>query len=399
MWIFRTLVAKFVLIAVPIFMLLNALLLLWYHERRHDDLHAELGASVAADATTIARTARSFLREGRGGDLKPMLGMLAGNRAIQCLEIIAVDKVKVASWPGFDCSQLDISGRLEIPVSEERKILGSIRVFYSGEWADGALNREIAFVYIATALAALGAFAACMLAHRMTIGRPLGRLLAAIRAKSETGIAQRVKSSGQDEFARVIDAYNEMLDSELLMARDREEADRLFGEARREEAMARAENAAKTQFLATISHELRTPITGIVGLCELLVASELTGDQREKLDLLEVSASDLAHLVQDILQFSQLEAGEMSITPAPFNLSKALSRVEALHAADAIEKGLELTVSAIDPTELWLDGDETRLVQVLNNLVGNAIKFTNYGAVEVITKIWPAPREVVHPLG
>lgn len=387
MWIFRTLVAKFVLIAVPIFMVLNALLLLWYHDRRHDDLHAELGASVAADATTIAQVARSYLAEGRGRDLKPLLGMLAGNRAIQCLEIVTLDNDQVASWPGFDCSLSRDPGRLEIPVSTDQKILGHVLVAYSDEWAVGALNREIAFVYIATALAALGAFAACMLAHRMTIGRPLGRLLSAIRVKSETGTAERVKFSGRDEFARVIDAYNKMLDSEAILARERQEADRLSEEARREEAVARAANVAKTQFLATISHELRTPINGIVGLCDLLIVSDLTGDQREKLELLGVSASDLAHLVQDILQFSQLEAGEMSITAAPFDLSKALSRVEAQNAAAAIAKGLRLTVSPIDRKELWLDGDETRLVQILNNLVGNAVKFTETGSVDVVTEV------------
>lgn len=137
----------------------------------------------------------------------------------------------------------------------------------------------------------------------------------------------------------------------------------------------------KSEFLANISHELRTPMNGIMGMTELVLDSELQPEQREFLQIVKSSADSLLCIIDDILDFSKLEARKVTLHEAPFELETAVGETIRSLAVPAHEKGLELTYEVTCETIPWVDGDSQLLRQVLVNLIGNAIKFTDQGEV------------------
>ncbi len=158
---------------------------------------------------------------------------------------------------------------------------------------------------------------------------------------------------------------------------------RLHEEARKAREAAETASRAKGEFLAHMSHEIRTPLSGIIGMTELLYRTELTGKQRHYLDMMRTSADALLGVIEDILDISRIEAGRLELESIDFSLREVVRSVMDMLALKAQEKGLEL-VGHIQP-ELpdGLVGDPTRLRQIIVNLVGNAIKFTERGYVRL----------------
>jgi len=142
-------------------------------------------------------------------------------------------------------------------------------------------------------------------------------------------------------------------------------------------------NVAKSQFLANMSHEIRTPMNGVTGMLALLLGSELTPSQRKQAETAHASASGLMRVLNDILDYSKLEANEMQIEEIEFDPQEVIGEVTAMLGLRAAEKGIELSSEVAPTVPPMLVGDPTRLRQVLVNLVGNAIKFTERGGVSV----------------
>ncbi|KIM00373.1 PAS/PAC sensor hybrid histidine kinase [Paramagnetospirillum magnetotacticum MS-1] len=148
----------------------------------------------------------------------------------------------------------------------------------------------------------------------------------------------------------------------------------------------------KANFLATMSHEIRTPMNGVLGMLHLLTGSPLTPEQRDHLETAQSSARSLLSIINDILDFSKLEAGQMKMESTRFDLYRLMEEMGALLKGAAMDKGLDLRLHIAANVPRHHCGDSNRLRQILTNLMGNAVKFTERGGVEVLVEALPDSR-------
>ncbi len=192
----------------------------------------------------------------------------------------------------------------------------------------------------------------------------------------------------EDMFAIIISEITDRKMAELTLF----ESQKKLVKAKEE---AEAANIAKSEFLANMSHEIRTPINGMTGMIELTMMTRLSEEQRNNLNTAKNCADSLLNIINDVLDFSKMEAGKFKIDNTYFDLPELVAEINKIHSVRAKEKKIELVSDISDDLPTYLYGDPNRLRQVLNNLINNAIKFTETGSVFFrITKLYEANENI-----
>jgi len=216
--------------------------------------------------------------------------------------------------------------------------------------------------------------------------RPIRKITTLFKEIKEGTIDDKIRlpeMSSNDEISELIKWFNVFLDGLGEKRKADEALSHSLEQLERAKEASEAANRAKSEFLANMSHEIRTPMNPIIGMTELLLDTPLTPEQHEQLCIVRNSGKALLDIINDILDFSKIEAGKVVLEQINFNLVGLIVEVADLIGCKARDKGLEI-VTYIDPLiPLILQGDPGRLRQILLNLAGNAVKFTETGTITI----------------
>lgn len=265
-----------------------------------------------------------------------------------------------------------VLGKVWLVFSEERLHASLTKIIY-----DGMLYAFIAI--------SIGAIVALLVTNALT--KRLKKLVRVAESVKRGEQNQRVRLKSDDELGQLAEAFDSMLESLEIKQKNLEQT----------QAAAKAANQAKSEFLANMSHEIRTPINTMVGMADVLADTPLTDEQSNFVKIFQRAGENLTGLVNDILDLSKIEAGELKIKNECFSIRELLNDLEMLCKESAARKNLSLKFDVAADIPSCIVGDKDRVRQILMNFISNALKFTEQGSVEVIALKSSQPRgEVVH---
>lgn len=362
-------------------------------------------AQLRTQAEMLAFNSAAVLLFDDAGAGAELLQSLSSTPDIRLALLFSRDDAPLASYARVDAEsasmmdhlpELDGSGyrfssdqRLELvmPVQEGSEVVGTLYLQVDTEDLSRQMSEYQSVMIIVVAISLLVALVLAI-ALQSGIAHPVQNLAAVSRRISEEeDYSLRVEGKASGELWTLYSAFNNMLDQIQAWKDALRKANADLAAAR---DSAEAANSAKSQWLANMSHEIRTPLNGILGFTELLRRGADGGDEVERKEYLEIihnSGQHLLSLINDILDLSKIEAGHMEVELVDCSPHQLIAEVMSVMRGCAMEKGLDLSYQWHGEMPTSIHTDPSRLRQIVINLVGNAIKFTEHGAVSVVASL------------